>query len=481
MMDVRRNGRHAGLILFLALFLCLAGSLQVKAMKLSTSKIRLDKGSSRKIYLEGAKGPVIWKSSNRQVVTVKGGKIYAQSGGTTYVRATCCGRKYYCQVKVVGLNRRRITMAPGQSYKLKMYNGQNINWSTDNSVIAEVSKDGKVLAKAPGPATITCTSNNKKYVCKIYVAELNAYSLSMEEGESFTLVRMQSDAKPRWSSDDPTVARVSSNGTVTAVSGGQAVITCLCGSAILRCQISVAGDYNVVSQYDVPVTKSHRKLVTVRGPFRDLHYYVYNQASSKNRIQRASLKSYLPAHGCAGTTASTILGGMLGREIRPAVMITRIERKIFGEKSWKRNYKKNGRRMPVCLNGISKIYSAYHINTTYVRQFTDSQAREQITRHLKRGNPIIFVVSKKNRKTGKKNGKWTNGYDTMARIGMTKDGKVIVADSVNRPSFGSAQRLKLTTLNAILPYMFPATKIKDNNYWGSSRSSGGYLLVYSNR
>ena len=458
------------------------GSVQAK-MTLGIKKFKITKGNRRRLRVKGTKRKVKWRSSNKAIVTVdQKGLVTALKGGKATVTAKIGSKKLRCKVYVRGLNRNRITMHKTLQYQLKVKNGSGSQWRSSDRSVAKVSNHGLVTALSSGAAYISCKSNGKTLKCKICVAKLNRTSLNLDQGNRYSLIRSGSGTSCSWSSDNNTVATVSKSGTVTGVAGGTATITCKCGSARLKCKVYVRGTNIVTPQKNLKATSESRYNVYINGAYGAVQYTIYNQSSSINKSKQKGKKKYMPYHGCATSSTATVLGGMLGMQITPVQMVENIERQVFSSESWTKNYSKSYRKqLPLSLNGITKIFSYYGISTKYVRTFTDSWARAEIIRHLKSGQPVIFVVSKKNRATGKKSNKWTNSYHTMAMLGVTDTGKVIVADSVNRSSRGSWQRIKLAGINEMVNYMFPCKKTKNTNYWGGSSSSGGYVLVYSKK
>ena len=146
----------------------------------------------------------------------------------------------------IALNKSDTIMSIGQyivvSAVVRPANATNksVTWTSSNRNIATVSSTGKITAKNVGTATITATTKNgKKASIKITVTEkfikvtsisLNKESVSLEVGESITL---KATVKPDnatnkgiiWTSSDEAIAKVSSNGKVTAKSAGTATIT----------------------------------------------------------------------------------------------------------------------------------------------------------------------------------------------------------------------------------------------------------------
>lgn len=78
-------------------------------------------------------------------------------------------------IKKTALNKKRLTIKKGETYKLKLDNAKaaKVKWSSSNNKIATVRK-GKVTAKKPGRATITAKYGKKKYRCNVTVVNNTA-------------------------------------------------------------------------------------------------------------------------------------------------------------------------------------------------------------------------------------------------------------------------------------------------------------------
>lgn len=114
---------------------------------------------------------------------------------------------------------------------------KSVTWSIDKTDVATIDNNGNVTGIAPGTATVTVTTTDsgKTAKCTITVNQpvesvsLNKTTLSLKEGESETLTAQatpsDADQSFTWISSNTGVATVDSNGKVTAVAPGSAVIT----------------------------------------------------------------------------------------------------------------------------------------------------------------------------------------------------------------------------------------------------------------
>lgn len=124
-----------------------------------------------------------------------------------------------------------------------------------------------MTAKAVGSVIITATSNSNpslSAICTVEVIQkaesvtLNKTELELNTGESETLIATVSpidadDTTVAWKSNNEAIAKVDSNGKVTAVATGTTVITATSNSSpslSATCDVIVAAPLNFVSQKD---------------------------------------------------------------------------------------------------------------------------------------------------------------------------------------------------------------------------------------
>ena len=72
----------------------------VETPKLNKKNVTLKVGENITLKVTGTKQPVKWKSSRKNVVTVKNGTITAKKAGTANVTAMVLGKKFTCKVSV---------------------------------------------------------------------------------------------------------------------------------------------------------------------------------------------------------------------------------------------------------------------------------------------------------------------------------------------------------------------------------------------
>ena len=250
----------------------------VKSVSLDKSKISLLAGGT--MTLEASINPsnatnkdVKWTSSNKKVATVNSkGKVTAKSRGTATITCTTVDgeKKATCKVTVVAkkiekikLDRTSIKIGYSTTTTLKASVSPKgadkslVKWSSSNTKVAKVDKNGKVTAVGEGVAVITCKpadgSRAKAATCKVEVFKTNVIGiklshtgLTMDKGLTFQLTGLvlpasASDKRVLWTTSDVNVASVSSTGLVTARGSGKCLIkaTAIDGGYVAVCEVTV--------------------------------------------------------------------------------------------------------------------------------------------------------------------------------------------------------------------------------------------------
>ena len=205
---------------------------------------------------------VTWSSSNSNVAKVEDGTVTALSVGNAVITAQCGSVKAECFVTVnpveassVTLDRTSATLTIGETFTLtatvfpENTTDKTIIWSSSDFNVAKV-ENGKVTALSVGNAVITAQCGSVKAECYVTVNPIEVSSITLDRtsatlsaGEAFTLTATvtpenATDKTIIWSSSDSNIAKVE-DGTVTALSVGNAVITAQCGSVKAECSVTV--------------------------------------------------------------------------------------------------------------------------------------------------------------------------------------------------------------------------------------------------
>lgn len=198
---------------------------------------------------------VTWSSEDEGVATVSNGIVTAKGIGSTVVKATSAnGVVATSKINVVdeeipllsiSLNKTSLSLYEGnQDWLEVVYNPSNttekreITWESENQDIAIVD-NGLVTAKKEGVTKITATSSNGKTVeCIVTVLktipidsiELNTTKITLKKGKTKVLKvtynpsNTTEDRTINWTTNNSKVAKVDSNGKVTAIGTGKTKI-----------------------------------------------------------------------------------------------------------------------------------------------------------------------------------------------------------------------------------------------------------------
>ena len=165
----------------------------------------------------------------------------------------------------------RLTAVVRDSISGQPASGHAISWSSSNTTVASVAVDGTVTALAPGSVLVTATSGALSAKASITVIEARAMNVTVTPifneisiAGSVQLIAKAWDGAQRelsgkvftWSSNNSSVASVSSAGVVTGVSQGPAVITAttdgVSGSAVVIVSAPGTGSQTATSMTVTP-------------------------------------------------------------------------------------------------------------------------------------------------------------------------------------------------------------------------------------
>lgn len=129
---------------------------------------------------------------------------------------------------------------------------QNVIWSSDDADVAAVDETGRVTARSNGAAVITALSSDGGFTAQATITvttavtgiSLDKTSLSLETGGKAKLSAQispntASDKGVTWSSSNTQIATVDSQGTITAIGPGTAVVSAVTRNGGKRAEAAV--------------------------------------------------------------------------------------------------------------------------------------------------------------------------------------------------------------------------------------------------
>lgn len=230
-----------------------ACAVTVEAPKLSQTKLILIKDTTATLHLTDTSLPIIWASSDVSIATVSSeGVVSAKASGITTITAKVGGQSYTCQVTVEApqLSMTELVLIKGTASKLALNNTTaSVSWKSSDDSIATVLSDGVVSAKNNGTATIIATVGSKTYSCKVTVETptISTTKITLAKGNSSVIKMSNTTLSVSWKSSNPSVATVSSDGTVTAIEKGVATITATVGSVDYNCTVTVEENSQILN------------------------------------------------------------------------------------------------------------------------------------------------------------------------------------------------------------------------------------------
>ena len=200
---------------------------------------------------------VFWASDDESIAQVDDeGVVRGIKPGKVQIAASSEGKFAIAEVTVAPQAVASIRLTPtqrslqvGQSVQIvaepldgsgNVLSGRPVSFSSGNPSVATVSQAGLVTAVGPGGATITATSESRSATAAITVSVVPVASVvvspSSEDivvGQTTQLAAVAKDAAGStlsgrvfgWSTNNPSIATVSSTGLVTAVGAGTAIVS----------------------------------------------------------------------------------------------------------------------------------------------------------------------------------------------------------------------------------------------------------------
>lgn len=149
------------------------GSSSESKLQINRTKATMYPLNTLQLKITGGNGKTIWKSSKSTVAKVNAnGKVTALKSGKTTITATQNGKKVSCviTVKEPKLSSKKEFLTVGKTKKISLVGAnQSVKWSSKNTKVAKISKNGTIKAIGQGKTTIIAKYNSNIYSCSVVV------------------------------------------------------------------------------------------------------------------------------------------------------------------------------------------------------------------------------------------------------------------------------------------------------------------------
>lgn len=137
-----------------------------------------------------------YKSSNSKIAKVnKNGVVTAVRPGTVKITAKYKGKSKTTKIAIkkakLSLNKKSLQLTTGQKFTLKAFanksgiSNKNIKWTSSNSKVASINKNGIITTKKNGTTTVSCKTTIGKVSARIIVKN-NSASATTQENSGHT-------------------------------------------------------------------------------------------------------------------------------------------------------------------------------------------------------------------------------------------------------------------------------------------------------
>lgn len=138
-----------------------------------------------------------YKSSNNKIAKVnKNGVVTAVRPGTVKITTKYKGKSRTTKVTVkkakLSLNKKSLQLTTGQKFTLKAFanksgiSNKNVKWTSNNSNIVSINKNGVLTTKKNGTTTISCKTTIGKVSARIIVKSNTSASATTQENSGHT-------------------------------------------------------------------------------------------------------------------------------------------------------------------------------------------------------------------------------------------------------------------------------------------------------
>lgn len=430
---------------------------------------------------KSANAVIQWISRNEKIAKVNSkGKVTAEGCGTTKIVAkTANGLHAVCKVHVlkmpqsIALSETSVTLIKGKTFNLSVSilpaeaAAAEVQWFSKNEKAAKVDASGKVTALNYGTVQIGAkTLNGKTALCSVRVIAapqkitLSQTSVSLMQGKTLKLKAAAAPAEAagadiQWTSSNEKVASVDSNGNVTALAQGTAVITAAAENGVkASCAVKSYMQYKISG-----------KTLTISSAKGNRTYYAYSQ--------RAYGYGWYRSHGCV-TTAVAIVASSFGKNYTPKDIHEGPASAVYSERYAVTKMGGAGvlpkwyGKAAISVLTASSILTNMGIENRAVYSYDKAEALQEIREHLKQGKPVIIKVNN-NVYNGRQLGR---PHHSLVVVGVDESDHAICI------SPGASTYMTSYTLSTLLyHHMTPASGKYMVPYMGDLQTAGGYILI----
>lgn len=264
------------LLLLLSATGCKEQPIAVVSVNVNPTTIALEVGDTKRLFvtifpLDATDTVVTWKSADMGVAVVEDGVVTAVGPGSTSVTATAGGvhgtsivtvKERFVAVEDVRLSRTDITMRVGDTVMVyatvlpENATNPEVVWSSGNKRVATIDDDGKLAAVGAGSCIFTAKAGGKTAVGNVTVEkahiDVNGVSLTSSKTKIYlnrSSAQLMALIDPYnateqgllWSSSDTKVVEVDSEGWLTPIAVGTAIVTVTTkeGGYSANCEVTV--------------------------------------------------------------------------------------------------------------------------------------------------------------------------------------------------------------------------------------------------
>lgn len=308
------------------------------AIELSQSRMELKKGESARLSVnytpaQTTKRSVTWTSSDKSVVTVDNGVIYAKGTGTATISAvsgtvkTECKITVYNPLKEIYSDYDEIRLNKGETRKAAVSfdpsdttDSKSTSWSSSDPSVVTVD-NGVIKAVKPGTARVTATVGTFTHSIPVRViapartVSFSQTTVSLVSGQkqSVILTILPEDTTDDIiiTSSDPAVATYS-DGVITAKKRGKTTIKAVCGSLTASVQVTVASDIKSISFNKTALNLYMGKNETLAVTFNPGEVFddkTITWVSSNESVVKVDSKGKVVTTGTGTATVTATAGG----------------------------------------------------------------------------------------------------------------------------------------------------------------------------